>query len=400
MVLLPLSLRLFPSQLSAWAPSEESGQLLPEALGGLNVRFVAAYSDAMRLYIAGARALVARPKVKPVRSLTSAGVAAPRSRSRTARLSFPDGASTRLKAWMIRHLDAPYPTPNEKKRLSKATGLSVARVACWFVNARMRMWKRWIEESSEQQRHVGVSDADVDEPSTAPAGRSKRRRDNGQSEDGSVPKERRSAKRTRRSAVGPEPSSGISDVVELSAVAAAARSPPAPPLFVPLTCPVRSLTMSMTSAEVGSMSLRAAITAAAAMSDASPLSPASRLPAILFHGASMAPSLASSPVLPPRSFSMQRSFRLSLTLSAFPPLPTVTLDSADVGADVGEEGGAAVMSSQAALLDRCCRMTWTQTQYAEIAAAPISPARSDDTADSDQPGTRGWRCEDRLPAAS
>eukprot|EP00727_Mastigamoeba_balamuthi_P001356 m51a1_g11217 putative homeobox protein meis3 (167) ;mRNA; f:26811-27688 len=49
-------------------------------------------------------------------------------------------AATRaLRAWLLEHVDAPYPTPAQKQRLARAAGLSVTQVSNWFINARRRV---------------------------------------------------------------------------------------------------------------------------------------------------------------------------------------------------------------------------------------------------------------------
>ncbi|KAE9388621.1 hypothetical protein BT96DRAFT_890431 [Gymnopus androsaceus JB14] len=44
-----------------------------------------------------------------------------------------------LKAWLHRHSDHPYPSEDEAKQLSRATGLSMRQVSNWMINARRRI---------------------------------------------------------------------------------------------------------------------------------------------------------------------------------------------------------------------------------------------------------------------
>ncbi|KAL0486425.1 hypothetical protein AKO1_011991 [Acrasis kona] len=46
--------------------------------------------------------------------------------------------SEHLKNWLFQHLDYPYPTADEKKKLSYEAGLSVVQVSGWFQNVRKR----------------------------------------------------------------------------------------------------------------------------------------------------------------------------------------------------------------------------------------------------------------------
>jgi hypothetical protein len=43
--------------------------------------------------------------------------------------------------WYHAHLNCPYPTPEDKLSLSLRSGMTVGRVARWFVNIRSRYWR-------------------------------------------------------------------------------------------------------------------------------------------------------------------------------------------------------------------------------------------------------------------
>ncbi len=45
----------------------------------------------------------------------------------------------KLRAWLLSHVDHPYPTDEEKRELCKATDLSMNQISNWFINARRRI---------------------------------------------------------------------------------------------------------------------------------------------------------------------------------------------------------------------------------------------------------------------
>ncbi|KAK7016633.1 homeobox KN domain-containing protein [Favolaschia claudopus] len=52
---------------------------------------------------------------------------------------FPKATTELLKAWLRRHFDNPYPSEEQKKGLSHATGLSISQISNWMINARRRI---------------------------------------------------------------------------------------------------------------------------------------------------------------------------------------------------------------------------------------------------------------------
>ncbi|KAK7016138.1 homeobox KN domain-containing protein [Favolaschia claudopus] len=52
---------------------------------------------------------------------------------------FPKATTEFLKAWLRRHFDNPYPSEEQKKGLSHATGLSISQISNWMINARRRI---------------------------------------------------------------------------------------------------------------------------------------------------------------------------------------------------------------------------------------------------------------------
>ena len=57
------------------------------------------------------------------------------------RENLPKKTTAILKEWLLSHLMMPYPVNQEKVALSLTTGLKIAQINNWFVNARGRIWK-------------------------------------------------------------------------------------------------------------------------------------------------------------------------------------------------------------------------------------------------------------------
>ena len=101
-----------------------------------------------------------RARLRSVRSLSAASAPAARPpaaavTARTgpaARSRFAPSSTAVLKRWFLSHLRCPYPTPAQRRRLAaQAAGLTQAAVSTWFVNARMRLWRRWVEEAQAER---------------------------------------------------------------------------------------------------------------------------------------------------------------------------------------------------------------------------------------------------------
>jgi len=52
----------------------------------------------------------------------------------------PKETTDYLKAWLHRHSDHPYPSEEEKKQLSSATGLSMSQVSNWMINVSVSLF--------------------------------------------------------------------------------------------------------------------------------------------------------------------------------------------------------------------------------------------------------------------
>ncbi|KAI8080033.1 homeobox KN domain-containing protein [Halteromyces radiatus] len=58
---------------------------------------------------------------------------------RKRRGNLPKSITCLLKEWLVRHVDHPYPTDNEKSFLQQETQLTINQISNWFINARRRL---------------------------------------------------------------------------------------------------------------------------------------------------------------------------------------------------------------------------------------------------------------------
>jgi hypothetical protein len=65
-----------------------------------------------------------------------------RSKKGAAAARFPRAAVKVLKDWMLRHIDHPYPTDEDKTQLGQETGLSLGQISNWMANTRRRQKAR------------------------------------------------------------------------------------------------------------------------------------------------------------------------------------------------------------------------------------------------------------------
>ena len=70
------------------------------------------------------------------KSVTSA-----KRRTHRKRENLPRESTAVLRNWLLSHLLMPYPMNDEKLTLCSKTGLDIAQVNNWFINARVRIWK-------------------------------------------------------------------------------------------------------------------------------------------------------------------------------------------------------------------------------------------------------------------
>ncbi|KIX06025.1 uncharacterized protein Z518_03999 [Rhinocladiella mackenziei CBS 650.93] len=60
------------------------------------------------------------------------------TRNRRRRGNLPRQITDILRAWFHEHLDHPYPTEEDKQAFMAKTGLTIAQISNWFINARRR----------------------------------------------------------------------------------------------------------------------------------------------------------------------------------------------------------------------------------------------------------------------
>jgi len=72
--------------------------------------------------------------------------------------NLPKEITNILRAWLMSHLQHPYPTKDEKEELIGQTGLDMDQICNWFVNARRRKLPAIISEGvGTDARHLGRS---------------------------------------------------------------------------------------------------------------------------------------------------------------------------------------------------------------------------------------------------
>ena len=67
-------------------------------------------------------------------------------RSTSDRTNFSAETTSVLKEWFMQHIVDPYPTDREKQQLVDRTGITYDQCSTWYVNARMRHWKTYLDE--------------------------------------------------------------------------------------------------------------------------------------------------------------------------------------------------------------------------------------------------------------
>ena len=70
------------------------------------------------------------------------GAATPRTRS-----NFPAEVTQVLRDWLDAHWSDPYPSPDEKAMLARQTGLTLEQISHWYINNRMRQWRKRVRET-------------------------------------------------------------------------------------------------------------------------------------------------------------------------------------------------------------------------------------------------------------
>eukprot|EP01006_Ploeotia_vitrea_P046864 TRINITY_DN67068_c2_g4_i1.p1 TRINITY_DN67068_c2_g4~~TRINITY_DN67068_c2_g4_i1.p1 ORF type:complete len:771 (+),score=391.62 TRINITY_DN67068_c2_g4_i1:70-2382(+) len=83
-------------------------------------------------------------------SSATAGTPSTQKRTKKKRGLLPKAAVAHMKKWLFDHFDHPYPTDLQKQQLGKETGLQVAQVNYWFINARVRIWRPMLKQMRKQ----------------------------------------------------------------------------------------------------------------------------------------------------------------------------------------------------------------------------------------------------------
>ncbi|KAG0225296.1 hypothetical protein BGW42_004508 [Actinomortierella wolfii] len=68
--------------------------------------------------------------------------------NRKRRGNLPKSVTTVLKAWLVENAKHPYPTEDEKLKLSQETGLTLNQISNWFINARRRILQPILVEAA------------------------------------------------------------------------------------------------------------------------------------------------------------------------------------------------------------------------------------------------------------
>ena len=66
----------------------------------------------------------------------------PSSNSNTGRPVFTIYAGMVCQQWFVNHIHDPYPSDDDKNQLAEEAGVSYDQISSWFINARMRKWKK------------------------------------------------------------------------------------------------------------------------------------------------------------------------------------------------------------------------------------------------------------------
>ncbi|KAF9996343.1 hypothetical protein BGZ79_009919 [Entomortierella chlamydospora] len=80
--------------------------------------------------------------------------------NRKRRGNLPKTVTSVLKSWLVQNAIHPYPTEDEKMRLSEATQLSMNQISNWFINARRRILQPILVEAAAAA--VAGTDAPMD----------------------------------------------------------------------------------------------------------------------------------------------------------------------------------------------------------------------------------------------
>ncbi|KAK4939010.1 homeodomain superfamily [Elasticomyces elasticus] len=78
------------------------------------------------------------------------------SRNRRRRGNLPRQITEVFRAWFYEHLDHPYPTEEDKQMFAERTGLTMAQISNWFINARRRQLPALRSARDRQSQNVAT----------------------------------------------------------------------------------------------------------------------------------------------------------------------------------------------------------------------------------------------------
>ena len=383
-------------------PLPSASAALSAALSTLHPPFLTAYTTVIHLFTARAQTLLSPPKVRAVRShKPKPSPSSPSSTSGQARPSYPRAAAAPLRRWFIQHLDAPYPTERQKGKLSAASGLTAAQVCNWFVNARGRLWKKLIlQQKADKEKERRLVEAEREEEEEEDD-RQPHAREEAAKEETQPRKRQRTEppqpQQPLQRPVGPHAKLEPLPAMPLRTEPVVSAEPTTPSTAMrsmpPLQMPPPAEAVIGPSCSSWSWTPVAAAGAPSSFSftnTAFPVmsTPTSSSPTLFSHSLSRMLTAFPSPAQPPRPFNVSQLFRMSLTLSAFQPVPLVVVGRIGEVEGMEGEGGE---GAQGAASSHRWRATWTQTQWEAVREQPPLSCTGllshCSTSDDEQPGS-------------
>ncbi|OAL22776.1 hypothetical protein AYO20_11125 [Fonsecaea nubica] len=82
---------------------------------------------------------------------------------RRRRGNLPKHVTDFLRQWFLAHLEHPYPTEEDKQQFAQSTGLSIAQISNWFINARRRHLPALRHQLRERASQASPTEYDSDQ---------------------------------------------------------------------------------------------------------------------------------------------------------------------------------------------------------------------------------------------
>ncbi|OAP65224.1 hypothetical protein AYL99_01196 [Fonsecaea erecta] len=82
---------------------------------------------------------------------------------RKRRGNLPKAITDYLRQWFLAHLENPYPTEEDKQQFAQATGLTIAQISNWFINARRRHLPALRHQVRERAAQTSAAEYDSDQ---------------------------------------------------------------------------------------------------------------------------------------------------------------------------------------------------------------------------------------------